>query len=48
VVDPPSVVANIFFSGYPARRWQSVWMGIIVHSRQSVFVIFTLLTLVLG
>jgi hypothetical protein len=45
---PASVVANIFFSGYPTRRWQSVWMGIIVHSGQSVFVIFALLTLELG
>jgi hypothetical protein len=27
---------------------QSVWMGIIVHSGQSVFVFFLILTLVLG
>jgi uncharacterized protein len=45
---PASVVANIFFSGYPTRRWQSTWMGIIVHSAQSVFVIFVLLTFVLA
>jgi hypothetical protein len=45
---PASVVANIFFMGYPSRRWQSTWMGIIVHSGQSVFVIFALLALVLA
>jgi uncharacterized protein len=29
-------------------RWQSVWMSIIVHSAQSVFVIFVILALALG
>jgi hypothetical protein len=29
-------------------RWQSVWMSIIVHSAQSVFVIFVILSLALG
>ena len=45
---PASVLANSFFMGFPTRRWQSAWMGIIVHSGQSVFVIFALLPLVLG
>ena len=45
---PASVVANIFFSGYPTRRWQSVWMSVIVHSAQSVFIFFVILALVLG
>lgn len=31
---------------YPSRRFQSAWMGIIVHSTQSVFVIILVLTLV--
>jgi len=45
---PASVLANSFFMGFPTRRWQSAWMGIMVHSGQSVFVIFALLPLVLG
>jgi hypothetical protein len=30
-----------------ARRFQSAWMGIIVHSIQSVFILVFVLTLVL-
>jgi hypothetical protein len=45
---PASLAANILLIGYPTRRWQSAWMGIIVHSGQSVFVFFLILTLVLG
>jgi uncharacterized protein len=45
---PASLVANILLIGFPTRRWQSVWMGIIVHSGQSVFVFFLILTLALG
>ncbi len=45
---PASLVANIFLMGYPTRRWQSVWMGIIVHSGQSVFSFVLILTLVLA
>jgi uncharacterized protein len=45
---PASLVANIIFMGYPTRRWQSAWIGIILHSGQSVFVFFLILTLVLG
>jgi hypothetical protein len=29
----------VFFEAYPSRRYQSAWMGIIVHSLQSVFVL---------
>ena len=45
---PASLVANVVLIAYPTRQWQSVWMGIIVHSAQSVFVIFVLLTFVLA
>jgi uncharacterized protein len=45
---PASLVPNILLIGFPTRRWQSVWMGIIVHSGQSVFVFFLILTLALG
>ncbi|MBK5115382.1 MAG: hypothetical protein JJE23_00530 [Thermoleophilia bacterium] len=44
---PASLVDGIFLLAYPSRRFQSAWMGIIVHSIQSVFVIVLVLTLVL-
>ena len=44
---PGSLVEGIFLEAYPSRRYQSAWMGIIVHSVQSVFVIAIVLTLVL-
>lgn len=44
---PGSLVEGIFLEAYPSRRFQSAWMGIIVHSLQSVFVLILVLTLVL-
>jgi membrane protease YdiL (CAAX protease family) len=44
---PNTLVEGIFLEAYPSRRFQSAWMGIIVHSVQSVFVIVFVLTLVL-
>ena len=44
---PSSLVDGIFLDAYPSRRFQSAWMGIIVHSGQSLFVIAVVLTLVL-
>jgi uncharacterized protein len=38
---------GIFLEAYPARRFQSAWMGIIVHSVQSVFVVAVVLALML-
>ena len=46
-VMPATLVEGIFLEAYPSRRFQSAWMGIIVHSVQSVFVIIVVLTLVL-
>ena len=43
-----TLVEGIFLLAYPSRRFQSAWMGIIVHSAQSVFVIIIVLTLVLA
>ncbi len=40
-------VDGIFLLAYPSRRFESTWMGIIVHSSQSIFVIAIVLTLVL-
>jgi uncharacterized protein len=44
----PTTLVDIFALAYPSRRFQSAWMGIIVHSTQSVIVIIIVLTLVLG
>jgi uncharacterized protein len=44
----PPALADIILTSYPTRRWQSVWMSIIVHSGQSVAVFFILLTFVLA
>jgi CAAX protease family protein len=47
-VIPTTFVEGIFLEAYPTRRFQSAWMGIIVHSLQSVFVIAVVLALVLS
>ena len=44
----PITLADIFLLAYPSRRFESAWMGIIVHSAQSVVVIILVLTLVLA
>jgi len=44
---PNTLVEGIFLEAYPSRRYQSAWMGILVHSIQSVFAIIVVLTLVL-
>ena len=44
----PTGLADMFFLAYPSRRFESAWMGIIVHSAQSVFIIILVLTLVLA
>ncbi len=44
----PAALADVILTSYPTRRWQSVWMSIIVHSAQSVFVLIILLTFVLA
>ena len=44
---PTTLVEGIFLEAYPSRRFQSAWMGIIVHSVQSIFVIVVVLILVL-
>jgi uncharacterized protein len=42
----PTSLVDIFALAYPSRRFQSAWMGIIVHSVQSVVVIIVVLALV--
>jgi uncharacterized protein len=43
-----SMVGGIFFYAYPSRRFRSAWMGIAVHSANSVFFVIIALGLVLG
>jgi membrane protease YdiL (CAAX protease family) len=43
-----SAIEGIFCLAWPSRRFRSAWMGIIVHSAQTVFFIFIALGLVLG
>lgn len=43
-----NIVSAALLESYPARRFRSVWMSIIVHSGQSVFFLLLLLGLVLG
>lgn len=43
----PSALADTFLLAYPSRRFRSAWMGIIVHSGQSVFTILVVLGAVL-
>ena len=42
-----SIITGMLYA-YPARRFRSTWMSVIVHSAQSVFFIFLILGLVLG
>jgi membrane protease YdiL (CAAX protease family) len=43
----PTALVDIFALAYPSRRFQSAWMGIIVHSAQSVVIIIAVLAVVL-
>jgi membrane protease YdiL (CAAX protease family) len=43
-----SIIDGIFLFAFPARRFRSTWMSIILHSLQSVFFLFLILGLVLG
>jgi membrane protease YdiL (CAAX protease family) len=45
---PGSILEGIFCEAGPSKRFRSAWMGIAVHSAQTVFFIFIALGLVLG
>ena len=45
---PGSVVSGMFLYAFPSWRYRSTWMGVIVHSAQSVFFAFLILGVVLG
>jgi membrane protease YdiL (CAAX protease family) len=44
---PNSVITGLLYT-YPAYRYRSTWMAIILHSAQSVFLAFLVLGIVLG
>jgi uncharacterized protein len=43
----PVTLLDAFLLAYPTKRYRSAWIGIAVHSSQSVFVAILVLTLVL-
>ena len=43
----PTTLVDIVALAYPSRRFESAWMGIIIHSAQSVVIVIVLLFLVL-
>jgi uncharacterized protein len=42
----PGVLLDTFILCYPTKRYRSAWIGIAVHSAQSVFIVILVLTLV--
>ena len=44
----PTALINVFAISYPSRRYESAWMGILVHSTQSVGLIAIVLVLVVS
>ena len=45
---PNAIIDGVFLYAWPSGRFRSTWMGIAVHSGQTVFFIFLALGLVLG
>jgi membrane protease YdiL (CAAX protease family) len=43
----PATLLDMFFMAYPTKRYRSAWIGIVVHSAQSVVLAILLLTFVL-
>lgn len=43
-----SIVSGAFFYAFPTRRFRSTWMGVVVHSGQSIYLAFLILGVVLG
>ncbi|HYY32545.1 MAG TPA: CPBP family intramembrane glutamic endopeptidase, partial [Gaiellaceae bacterium] len=42
----PGTLLDTFFLAYPTKRYRSAWIGIAVHSAQSVVIVIVVLTLV--
>jgi membrane protease YdiL (CAAX protease family) len=43
----PGTLLEMFAIAYPTKRYRSAWIGIAVHSAQSVFLAILILTLVI-
>jgi membrane protease YdiL (CAAX protease family) len=43
-----SIISGVLLYAFPSKRFRSTWMGIIVHSGQSLLFLFLMLGLVLG
>jgi len=43
----PAILADALVLSYPTKRYQNAWIGMAVHSTQSVFLAVIVLTLVL-
>jgi membrane protease YdiL (CAAX protease family) len=43
----PGTLLEMFTTAYPTKRYRSAWIGIAVHSAQSVFLAILILTLVI-
>jgi uncharacterized protein len=43
---PETLIADTLIVSYPAKRYRSAWIGIVVHSAQSVVLAIIVLTLV--
>lgn len=43
-----SIISGIFLYAFPSWRFRSTWMGIIVHSAQSIYFSYLILGIVLG
>jgi membrane protease YdiL (CAAX protease family) len=43
-----SVISGVFLYAFPSWRFRSTWMGVIVHSAQTVYLSFLILGVVLG
>jgi hypothetical protein len=42
----PGARLDTFVLAYPSKRYQSAWIGIVVHSGQTVFITLAVLALV--
>jgi uncharacterized protein len=43
-----SVISGVFLYAFPSWRFRSTWMGVIIHSAQSVYFAFLILGVILG
>jgi hypothetical protein len=43
----PAVLLDSLILSYPTKRFRSAWIGIVVHSAQSVLIVLVILALVL-